>query len=53
MENLEPTTKKQKKFDIDLAYGKVREQLIADILQDKKIELNLNAICGLGQVTLP
>ena len=39
MENLEPTVKNRKKFDIDLAYGKVREQLIADMLQDKKIEV--------------
>ena len=39
VENLEPTVKNRKKFDIDLAYGKVREQLIADMLQDKKIEV--------------
>ena len=39
MENLEPSTENRKKFDIDLEYGKVREQLVADMLQDKKIEV--------------
>jgi hypothetical protein len=39
MENLEPSPKNRKKFDIDLEYGKVREQLVADMLQDKKIEV--------------
>ena len=39
MKNLEPKTEDRKKFDIDLEYGKVREQLVADMLQDKKIEV--------------
>ena len=39
MENLEPSTENRKKFDIDLEYGKVREQFVADMLQDKKIEV--------------
>jgi len=39
MENLEPKIEDRKKFDIDLEYGKVREQLVADMLQDKKIEV--------------
>jgi hypothetical protein len=39
MQNLEPSVKNRKKFDIDLEYGKVREQLIADMLQNKKIEV--------------
>jgi len=39
MENLEPSIENRKKFDIDLEYGKVREQLVADMLQDKKIEV--------------
>ena len=39
MENLEPSAENRKKFDIDLEYGKVREQLVADMLQDKKIEV--------------
>lgn len=39
MKNLEPCTEDRKKFDIDLEYGKVREQLVADMLQDKKIEV--------------
>ena len=39
MENLEPQTKDRKKFDIDLQYGKVREQAVADMLQDKRIEV--------------
>ena len=36
---LEPSKKDRKKFDIDLSYGKVREQKVADMLQDKKIEV--------------
>ena len=39
MENLEPKTEDRKKFDIDLEYGKVREKMVADMLQDKKIEV--------------
>jgi hypothetical protein len=39
MQNIEPATKDRKKFDIDLSYGKVREQMVADMLQDKKIEV--------------
>jgi len=39
MQNLEPCVEDRKKFDIDLQYGKVREQQIADMLQDKKIEV--------------
>ena len=39
MSNLEPATKDRKKFDIDLEYGKVREKMVADMLQDKKIEV--------------
>ncbi len=39
MTNLEPATKDRKKFDIDLEYGKVREKQVADMLQDKKIEV--------------
>jgi hypothetical protein len=39
MENLEPSVADRKKFDIDLEYGKVREKLVADMLQDKKIEV--------------
>ena len=39
MKNLEPKTEDRKKFDIDLEYGKVREKMVADMLQDKKIEV--------------
>lgn len=39
MENLEPQKEDRKKFDIDLQYGKVREQAVADMLQDKRIEV--------------
>jgi hypothetical protein len=39
MNNLEPSVENRKKFDIDLEYGKVREQIVADMLQDKKIEV--------------
>lgn len=37
--NLTPSKKDRKKFDIDLAYGKVREDLVKEMLQDKKIEV--------------
>ena len=36
---LKPTKPDRKKFDIDLAYGEVREDKIADMLQNKKIEV--------------
>lgn len=36
---LTPTKADRKKFDLDLAYGQVREQRIAEMLQDKKIEV--------------
>ena len=39
MKNLEPSVDNRKKFDLDLEYGKVREQMVADMLQDKKIEV--------------
>lgn len=39
MKQLEPKIEDRKKFDIDLEYGKVREQMVADMLQDKKIEV--------------
>lgn len=39
MKNLEPCVTDRKKFDLDLAYGKVREQQVANMLTDKKIEV--------------
>lgn len=36
---LTPTKEDRKKFDLDLQYGQVREQMVADMLQDKKIEV--------------
>jgi|TARA_R110000803_G_scaffold78851_1_gene144154 hypothetical protein len=39
MKKLEPSKADRKKFDIDLEYGQVREQMVADMLQDKKIEV--------------
>lgn len=39
MNSLEPSAENRKKFDLDLEYGKVREQIVADMLQDKKIEV--------------
>jgi hypothetical protein len=39
MNNLEPSKENRKKFDLDLEYGKVREQVVADMLQGKKIEV--------------
>ena len=40
MSKLAPKTADRKKFDLDLQYGQVREQQVADMLQDKKIEVN-------------
>jgi len=34
-----PIKKDRKKFDIDLQYGKIREDKIADMMTDKKIEV--------------
>jgi hypothetical protein len=39
MDKLEPKVADRKKFDLDLQYGKVREQRVAEMLQDKKIEV--------------
>jgi len=39
MENLSPSKENRKKFDIDLEYGKVREKQVAEMLQNKKIEV--------------
>lgn len=36
---LKPSVEDRKKFDIDLEYGQVREDMVADMLQDKKIEV--------------
>ncbi|MAZ94062.1 MAG: hypothetical protein CMF58_06530 [Lentimicrobiaceae bacterium] len=36
---MKPTKENRKKFDIDLAYGKVHEEKIISMLQDKKIEV--------------
>ena len=39
MSRMEPEVCDRKKFDLDLAYGKVREQRVADMLTDKKVEV--------------
>ena len=36
---MRPIKKDRKKFDIDLQYGKIREDKIADMMTDKKIEV--------------
>ncbi len=36
---MKPSTQDRKKFDLDLQYGEVREQMVADMLQNKKIEV--------------
>ena len=36
---LEPSVVDRKKFDLDLKYGNVREKNVADMLQNKKIEV--------------
>ena len=37
--SLKPNKEDRKKFDLDLQYGQVREKIVADMLQDKKIEV--------------
>ena len=36
---MKPCVEDRKKFDLDLAYGSVREDRVAEMLQDKKIEV--------------
>ena len=36
---MKPTKKDRKKFDLDLQYGKIREDKIAEMLTNKKIEV--------------
>ena len=37
--SLKPNKEDRKKFDLDLQYGQVKEKIVADMLQDKKIEV--------------
>tara|TARA_R100000908_G_scaffold18705_1_gene7269 strand:+ start:3193 stop:3615 length:423 start_codon:yes stop_codon:yes gene_type:complete len=37
--SLKPKKEDRKKFDIDLEYGEIKEEKIASMLQDKKIEV--------------
>ena len=39
MTQMKQNKEDRKKFDIDLEYGEVREQMVADMLQNKKIEV--------------
>ena len=36
---MKPIKEDRKKFDIDLAYGTIREEKIADMMTNKKIEV--------------
>ena len=36
---MKPTKKDQKKFDLDLSYGEIREDKVRDMLEGKKIEV--------------
>ena len=36
---MKPTKKDRKKFDIDLEYGTIREEKVADMLTNKKVEV--------------
>ncbi len=36
---MKPTKENRKKFDIDLEYGTIREEKVAEMLTDKKIEV--------------
>ena len=39
MDSIEPSKENRKKFDIDLEYGTIREEKIAEMLTNKKIEV--------------
>ena len=39
MENLAPSKENRKKFDLDLTYGEIREEKIAEMLTNKKVEV--------------
>ena len=39
MNQMEPKRKDRKKFDIDLEYGSIREEKVAEMLFNKKIEV--------------
>ena len=39
MRKTQPSIEDRKKFDIDLKYGQIREELILDMLENKKIEV--------------
>ena len=43
---MKPTKKDRKKFDIDLQFGSIREDKIADMLTNKRLKLNLNEVNG-------
>jgi hypothetical protein len=36
---MKPSVEDRKKFDLDLEYGEVRESMVAEMLQDKKVEV--------------
>jgi|TARA_Y100000114_G_scaffold146436_1_gene157139 hypothetical protein len=36
---MKPTKENRKKFDLDLTYGEIREEKIADMLTNKKVEV--------------
>ena len=36
---MKPTKENRKKFDLDLSYGEIREEKIADMLTNKKVEV--------------
>ena len=36
---MKPSLEDRKKFDLDLEYGELREEMIADMLQNKKVEV--------------
>jgi len=36
---MKPSIEDRKKFDLDLEYGEVKEDMVAEMLQDKKVEV--------------
>ena len=49
---VKPTKKDRKKFDIDLKYGTIREEKIAEMLTNKKIEVKSERDMWIGGVYL-
>ena len=49
---MKPCKADRKKFDLDLQYGEVREERVAEMLQDKKIEVKSEKDLWIGDESM-